>query len=225
MRILIVEDDERIATPIQAELQSQHYVVDLADDGEGGLELAKQTEYDLVLLDLLLPKIDGVNVCNNLRRNGYGGPILMMTARGSTQDKVAGLDAGADDYLVKPFEFDELSARIRALLRRGNSQRPLVLDWGDLKVDPAQCNAFYNSAAVPLTPTEYRMLVFFLRHPKETFSTDALLQRLWISPENPTKDVIKAHMKGLRRKLKEAGLRQDPIETVHGFGYRLKPHQ
>lgn len=225
MRILVVEDDERIATPIQFELECQHYVVDLADDGERGLELAKKTEYDLILLDLLLPRLDGVNVCNNLRRNGYGGPILMMTARSSTQDKVLGLDAGADDYLVKPFEFDELSARIRALLRRGNSQRPLLLAWGNLTVDPAQCNALCNGTTIPLTPTEYRMLIFFLRHPNETFSTDALLQRLWISPENPTRDVIKAHMKGLRRKLKEVGLKQDPIETVHGFGYRLKSHQ
>jgi DNA-binding response OmpR family regulator len=225
MRLLLVEDDERIAFPIRAELQHQHYVVDVASDGERGLELAQMGEYALIVLDLLLPKMDGVSMCHALRMKGYSGPILMMTARSSTQDKVLGLDAGADDYLVKPFELDELSARIRALLRRGGPQSPPILRWGDMHVDPAKCIASYRGKAISLTPTEYRLLTFFLRHPEQTFSTEVLLQSLWLAEDNPTPDVIKAHIKGMRRKLKDAGLVEDLLETVYGFGYRLKPHR
>jgi DNA-binding response OmpR family regulator len=179
----------------------------------------------LVLLDLLLPKVDGITVCHELRRRGFGGPILMMTARGATPNKVLGLDAGADDYLVKPFDLEELSARIRALLRRGKTEGQPVLSWGDLHINPAKCTATFNGAEIALTPTEYRLLTFFLRNCEQIFSTESLLQRLWLSDENRTKDVIKAHMKGLRRKLREAGLTQDVIETIHGFGYRLKPNR
>ncbi len=225
MRILLVEDDSRVALPIQAELEFQRYVVDTAVDGQEGLQRSEQNNYDLILLDLLLPKLDGVAVCTELRRRGYSGPILMMTARSSTQDKVIGLDAGADDYLVKPFELEELAARVRALLRRGVAERAPVLTWGDLKVDPAKCTAYYKDQPIGLTPTEYRLLTFFLRHCEQTFSAAALIQRLWISEENPTRDVIKAHLKGLRRKLREAGLKVDIIETVYGFGYRLKPYR
>jgi DNA-binding response OmpR family regulator len=225
MRLLLVEDDERIAFPIRTELQHQHYVVDVAADGERGLELALMGEYSLIVLDLLLPKMDGVSMCHALRMKGYSGPILMMTARSSTQDKVLGLDAGADDYLVKPFELDELSARIRALLRRGGPQSPPILRWGDLHVDPAKCVASYQGKTISLTPTEYRLLTFFLRHPEQTFSTEVLLQSLWLAEDNPTQDVIKAHIKGMRRKLKDAGLAEDLLETVYGFGYRLKPYR
>lgn len=222
MRLLLVEDDERISAPIKEELQFQHYVVDVAADGKKGLELAKKLDYDLILLDLLLPKLDGVSLCNTLRMDGYGGPILMMTALSSTADKVVGLDAGADDYLVKPFDFDELSARVRALLRRPGSQAPTLLTWGKLQVNPATCQTVYCGKTIPLTPTEYRLLTFFLRHPNRTFGTESLLQRLWLSEENPTTSVIKAHIKGLRRKLKDAGMTSDIIETIYGFGYRLR---
>jgi len=223
MRLLLVEDDPRIADPIKEELQHQHYVVDVAKDGESGLRLAEQSEYSVIVLDLLLPKVDGVSVCHALRSKGYSGPILMITARSSTQDKVLGLDAGADDYLVKPFDLDELSARIRALLRRGGPQTPPVLCWKEVKVDPAKCLVSFREKPVALTPTEYRLLTFFMRNPRQRFSTEALLRNLWLSEENPTADVIKAHVKGLRRKLKEAGLTEDILETVYGFGYQLKP--
>lgn len=225
MRVLLIEDDSRVALPIQAELEYQRYVVDTAVDGREGLLRSEQTNYDLILLDLLLPKLDGVAVCTELRRRGYSGPILMMTARSTTQDKVMGLDAGADDYLVKPFDLEELSARVRALLRRGVPERTPILSWGDVKVDPAKCTVYFKDNLVGMTPTEYRLLVFFLRNSEQTFSADALVQRLWISEENPTRDVIKAHLKGLRRKLRDAGLRVDIVETVYGFGYRLKPYR
>jgi two-component system OmpR family response regulator len=225
MRLLLIEDDKRIAKPITAELQFQNYVVEHAGDGEHGLDLAKRTEYDLILLDLLLPKLDGVSVCNKLRMQGYNRPILMMTALSSTHDKVLGLDSGADDYIVKPFELEELSARIRALLRRGVAQASPLLIWGDLTVDPARCAVACRGVPVSLTPTEYRILTFFLRHPNETFSKEALLQRLWLPEDNLGDDLVKSHMKGLRRKLKDAGITKDLIETVYGFGYRLKSGQ
>jgi DNA-binding response OmpR family regulator len=225
MKLLLVEDDDRIARPIKAELQFQHYLVEQASDGKQGLNLARKNTFDLILLDLLLPKLDGISVCNTLRMEGFDGPILMMTALSSTQDRVLGLDSGADDYLVKPFELDELSARVRALLRRVAVKRSPMMCWGELKVDPARCTAFYQELPVPLTPTEYRLLIFFLRHPKQTFSKEALLQHLWLPDESLDEDVIKAHMKGLRRKLKIAGLTKDLIETVYGFGYRLKSDQ
>lgn len=222
MRILLVEDDQRIANPIEAELEYQRYVVDRAVDGQAALEMARGHEYDLILLDLLLPKLDGITVCHELRKMNYAGPILVMTARSSTQDKVLGLDSGADDYLVKPFDLEELSARVRALLRRGSSDRQSLLHWQDLIIDPGKCTAEYKGNPIPLTPTEYRLLTFFLRHPNRTFSAEALWQRLWLADENPTRDVIKTHMKGLRKKLREAGITQEVIETVYGFGYRLK---
>lgn len=225
VRILVVEDDERIALPVQAELEHQHYVVDVASDGQAALELSARSHYDLIVLDLLLPRMDGITVCTEVRRSGYSGPILIMTARGTTQDQVIGLDAGADDYLVKPFDLEVLSARIRALLRRGTGERLPVLKWGELKVDPAKCTVYLHEEPVLLTPTEYRLLVFFLRNSEQTFSPNALIQRLWLGDEKPTRDVIKAHLKGLRRKLKEAGLKVDIIETVYGFGYRLKPNK
>jgi DNA-binding response OmpR family regulator len=225
MRLLLIEDDNRIAKPIKAELQYQNYVVEHAKDGEQGLDLVTRTEYDLILLDLLLPKLDGISVCNKLRIDGFDRPILMMTALSGTQDKVLGLDAGADDYIVKPFELEELSARVRALLRRGVNKGLPLLTWGELSVDPARCVASFRGKPVSLTPTEYRILTFFLRHPNETFSKEAILQRLWLPEETVGDDLVKSHMKGLRRKLKEAGITQDLIETVYGFGYRLKSNQ
>ena len=175
-----------------------------------------------MLLNLPLPK--SISVCHDLRKRGFSGPILIMTDRGSTHDKVLGLDAGADDYLVKPYDLDELSARIRALVRRGKSEEKPILTWGELKVDPANCSVMFRESMVSLTPTEYRLLTFFLRNSGQTFNAESLIERLWLAEESPTKDVIKAHIKGLRRKLREAGLTQHVVETVYGFGYRLKAY-
>jgi two-component system response regulator QseB len=222
MRLLLVEDDDRIATPIKEELEFQYYIVDKASDGEQAISMARKVRYDLVLLDLLLPKTNGMTVCNTLRADGFLQPILMMTALGTTHDKVAGLDAGADDYIVKPFELEELLARVRAMLRRGKGQGVPLLHWGQVTIDPAKCVVTYKDKPIALTATEYRLLAFFLRHPDETFSKEAIFERLWLPGEESNTDVIKTYVKLLRRKMSEAGVPVDPLETIYGFGYRLK---
>ncbi|MBU6454532.1 MAG: response regulator transcription factor [Cyanobacteria bacterium REEB67] len=224
-KILLVEDDDRIAAPVREDLENQSYFVDRAADGETGLQLASQTAYDLILLDLMLPKIDGFSLCEKLRSTGYKGAILMLTGRNSKYDKIQGLDSGADDYLVKPFDIDELAARVRALLRRNSDDRKPLLSCGALIIDTAACSISYDGQPVALTPTEYRLLVLFLRHPGRTFSKDELLEKLWSIGENPVADVIKAHMKGLRGKLAAAGAPREIIETVYGMGYRLSTSQ
>lgn len=224
MKVLIVEDDERISAPLKEELEHQQYIVDLAADGESALTMASDDFYDLILLDIMLPRLSGMDVCRRLRQDGCKSAIVMITARDKTQDKIMGLDAGADDYLVKPFELDELSARVRAVLRRNSESRDPVLRAGLLALDPTSCLVTFNERAIELTPTEYRLLSHFLRNPKRTFNKDQLIDRLWPPEEMPTEDVVKAHIKGLRNKLSKAGADRDLIETVYGFGYRLKVH-
>lgn len=222
MKILIVEDDDRIAVPIKEDLQNQHYLVDIAKDGECGLALSTASRYDLVLLDVMLPKLDGIELCQRLRQSGYTGPILMLTARASKADKIHGLDSGADDYLVKPFDIDELNAHIRALLRRGSETQASKLEHGPLVMDLTACSVSFENRPVELTPTEYRILMLFLRNPERIFNRVELFEKLWLLHETPTDAVVKAHIKGLRNKLQTAGAPRDIIETVHGFGYRLR---
>lgn len=221
MRILVVEDDYRIVKPLKEDLEHQKYVVDYALDGEQAWEFCNSEAYDLILLDWMLPKLDGVTLCQKLRQNGYAGKILMLTARGEKLDKIYGLDAGADDYVVKPFDLEELGARIRAHLRR-NSQTNTTLNVGDLKADLKSADIKYKGGKVELTPTEYRLLLTFLRNPGQTFSARDLIEKLWHFEEAPTESVIKSHIKGLRNKLFRAGCPKNAVETVFGFGYRLK---
>lgn len=178
--------------------------------------------YDLAILDLMLPKLNGLELCKKLRQSGYTLPILMLTARDTSLDKVAGLDVGADDYVVKPFDLKELLARIRALLRRGGAIAPPILERGALHLDPATCQVTYEDSRLAVTPKEYSLLEFFLRHPGRVFSPDAILNHLWSSDDPPGKETIKVHLRGLRQKLKAAGAADDLIETVYGLGYRLK---
>jgi two-component system, OmpR family, response regulator QseB len=224
MRILIVEDDARIALPLKEELEHQQHFVQVAEDGELGFNLSAAENYDLILVDVMLPKLDGVRLCEKLRAHGCEASIIMITARDTTANKIIGLDAGADDYLVKPFEVEELLARIRAVMRRNKEPRDQVLMWGDLSLDTALCEARFNSQLIDLTPTEFKLLAHFLRNPQRTFSKDALITRLWLNEEPPTDDVIKTHIKGLRQGLSRAGAPREMIETVYGFGYRLKRH-
>ena len=224
MKVLIVEDDDRIAAPIKEELEHQQYLVHTAFDGEAGLELATNDHYDLILLDIMLPKLDGVQICRALRERGCKSAILMITACDKTSNKIAGLDSGADDYLVKPFELDELLARIRAVMRRNIETRDPVLRWSDLVLDPITCEVRYREQPINLTPTEFRLLAHFLRNPNRTFNKDELVNRLWLPDEMPTDTVIKAHIKGLRNKLERAGAPRNMIETIYGFGYRLSQH-
>ncbi len=220
MRILLIEDDERIADALAEALTDQRYVVDIAKNGQVGQEFVEAFPYNLILLDVMLPKLDGVTLCRQLRRNGYSMPILMLTARDTSTDKVMALDAGADDYVVKPFDLQELIARVRALLRRGVTILPPVLEWGNLRLDPSSCKVTYNEQVLRLTPKEYQIIELFLRNTHRVFNRGELLAHLWSLEEPPGEETVKVHIRGLRQKLKLAGA-VDLIETVYGLGYRL----
>jgi len=222
MRILIVEDDQRIANALGEALEDKHYIVDLAFDGEQGWEFIKAFPYDLMVLDWMLPKLDGISLCKRLRNSGYMTPVLMLTARDTSQDKVIGLDVGADDYVVKPFDLAELTARIRALLRRGNTALPPILEWKGLRLDPNTYEVKYQEQSLHLTPKEYGLLELFLRNPQLVLSRNQILDHLWSCQEPPTEEAVKVHIKDLRKKLRNVGGPPDFIETVYGLGYRLK---
>ncbi|HLO50234.1 MAG TPA: response regulator transcription factor, partial [Kamptonema sp.] len=179
MRILLVEDDDRIAQALAEALTDQHYAVDIAADGQEGWDFAESNNYDLILLDLMLPKINGIILCKKLRSSGLQTPILMLTAKDTSTDKVIGLDAGADDYVIKPFDLPELAARIRALLRRGSTTLPPVLEWGNLRLNPNTCDVTYESNLLHLTPKEYTLLELFLRTGGRVLTRSAILDRLW----------------------------------------------
>jgi diguanylate cyclase (GGDEF)-like protein len=225
MRLLLAEDDAELAEFLKAQLAGKRYghLVDVAADGEEAWELAQMIPYDLVISDVMLPKLDGISLCRRLRAHGQKMPILLMTARTNSNDKVLGLDAGADDYILKPFDVEELEARVRALLRRGNTDGSPLLVWGELQVDPNSCQVTYAQQTLHLTPKEYSLLELFLRSPKRMFSRSDILDHLWAFEDPPEEDTVKAHVKGLRQKLKRSGADGDFIETVYGLGYRLKP--
>lgn len=222
MKILIVEDDERLTEALAEDLSDQNYTVEIAGNGLMGWELATTYHYDLILLDIMLPQLDGITLCQRLRSQGNTTPVLMLTARDTTSDKVVGLDAGADDYLVKPFELQELAARTRALLRRNQANLSFKLSWGELTLDPNCCEVTYKNASLSLTPKEYRLLEMFLRNGRRVFTRTQILDHLWAFESCPEEDTVRAHIKGLRQKLKLAGAPPDLIETVYGLGYRLK---
>ncbi|MBE9016845.1 response regulator [Chroococcidiopsidales cyanobacterium LEGE 13417] len=222
MRILLIEDDECVAKALRNVLQQQNYVVDTATDGQTGWDLIQTFTYDLILLDVILPKLDGIKLCQRLRDRKYQTPVLLITAQDSSDRKVMGLDAGADDYLVKPFDMPELLARIRVLLRRQSKPILQALEWGDLRLQCGTCEVTYGDRVLHLTPNEYRLLELFLRHPQLVLSRGEILDRVWAVPEAPKEDTVTAHIKGLRQKLKQVGAPADLIETVYGLGYRLK---
>lgn len=223
MRILLVEDDDSIAQVLEKGFTEEHYAVDAARDGQMGWQLVNAFSYDLIVLDVVLPKLDGIEFCQKLRRGGYQMPVLMVTALDSSRRKIAGLNAGADDYITKPFELDELLARVRVLLRRAQTPMLALLRWGDLQLNPNSQEVTYGGAALSLTPKEYRLLELFLRKSSQVFSRSAIIDNLWNCGEAPGEDTVTAHIKGLRRKLTEAGAPADLIKTVYGVGYRLKP--
>lgn len=222
MRVLLVEDNQSLATAIAAALIEQRYVVDVVYDGQAAWQQATTLAYDLILMDMMLPKLNGVHLCQRLRFHGYSIPILMLTALDTTTDKIAGLDAGADDYVVKPIDLQELLARMRALLRRGSSLSPPVLEWGDLHLDPSTYEVTYKNQLLHLTPKEYSLLELFLRSGRRVLSRGVIIEKLWSLEEPPGEDTVKAHIKSLRQKLKAVGVPSDLIETVHSIGYRLK---
>jgi len=221
VRILIVEDDVRIAEPIAADLRRQGHVVDVAADGRSGLQFARTGVYDLLLLDIMLPEIDGIEMARQLRAERSPSLILMLTARDTLGDKVTSLDVGADDYVVKPVALEELSARIRALGRRGFEARETILAHGELRLDPEARRAFVGQMVLALTPAEYALLEAFLRNPRQTLSKTSLLDKISGFDRAAGDESIKTHVTNLRRKIRESGGAPEAIETVYGYGYRL----
>ena len=222
MRILIVDDDEILVDVLKRSLLSQRHVVEVAEDGEMGWEYVQTGEYELIVLDVNLPGLDGISLCEKMRAEGYATPILLMTAKNATQDRILGLDAGADDYLTKPLDLGELNARIRALSRRGEVATTSVLEVNGLALDPSSCEVSYQQQPIKLTAKEYSLLEIFLRHPARVFSRSQILDKIWTFDDPPLEESVKAHIKGLRKKLKKAGV-VDWIENVYGIGYRLNP--
>lgn len=222
MRILLVEDDFRLAETLAEALTDQRYVVDVVSDGESGWEQVKVLNYDLMLLDLMLPELDGMSLCQRLRSHGYSMPVLMLTACDTVTDKINGLDAGADDYVVKPVDLGELFARVRALLRRGNSCSPPILEWGNLRLDPSTYEVSYADKTLHLTPKEYSLLELLLRSGRRVLSRSVIIENIWSLEAPPEEDTVKVHIRSLRQKLKAAGAPDNLIETVHSMGYRLR---
>jgi two-component system copper resistance phosphate regulon response regulator CusR len=221
MKILVVEDDRKVAGFIEQGLREEGYAVDVAKDGEEATTLAHVNDYDAILLDLMLPKKNGLQVASELRREGRRTPILMLTARDATEDVVRGLDAGADDYLSKPFKFDELLARMRALTRRGGAARLDRLTYGSLELDRLRHKARANSHLLDLTPREFQLLEHFMLHPEEVIRRTELLEKVWDMHFDPESNVVDVHVGNLRRKLKDAGC-DGLIQTVRGVGFCLK---
>lgn len=223
MRILLAEDDDRVAEPLMEALRDRHYLVDWAMTGPEAWDQAEMTIYDAIILDVMLPGLDGISLCRRLRDRRATVPILLLTGRDTSLDKVIGLDAGADDYVVKPFDLAELLARIRALLRRGQALPEAILTWGQLALNPQTCEVRYDGAPIVVSAKEYELLELFLRSPNRTFDRAMLLDQLWSFEVAPTEEAIKAHIRRLRQKLAEAGAPKTLIETRYGLGYRLNP--
>jgi two-component system OmpR family response regulator len=221
VRILVVEDDPKAARFVKQGLQEEGHVVDVADDGNEGARLAHINTYDLFILDIQVPGISGLELARELRRSGFETPILMLTARDSTQDVVRGLDAGADDYLTKPFAFDELLARVRALTRRQLAGPAGLLRYGDLEMDRLARSVRLAGRAIDLSPREFRLLEFFLLSPEQVVTRTRLLERVWDMTFDPETNVVEAHISNLRRKLEEQGTPR-LIQTVRGSGYALR---
>ncbi|MEL6553352.1 MAG: response regulator transcription factor [Cyanobacteria bacterium J06621_11] len=221
MRILLVEDDTRLAETLAEALSDQRYVVDIAADGEAGWDQMQMLEYDLIVLDVMLPELDGISLCKRLRSHNHDLPILMLTACDTVHNEVSGLDAGADDYVVKPVDLQKLFARVRALLRRGSGSSSPILEWGDLQLDPSTYEVSYALNPVRLTPKEYSLLELLLRNGRRVLSRSVMIEHVWSLDSPPEEHTVKVHIRGLRQKLKAAGASADLIETVHSMGYRL----
>jgi len=222
MKLLIVDDDRDTTAALSTFLTARQFTVDIASDGQSALELVETVPYDLIVLDVMLPDGDGISLCRAIRQRHQTVPILLLTAKDEVGDRVSGLEAGADDYLTKPYDPSELLARIRALLRRGNTPITEVLCWGNLQLDPHACEVTYQGNLIKLTPKEYKLLELFLRYPRRIFDRRTLLDRVWSMDEYPGEEAVTTQIRGLRRKLQAAGLHPDPIETLYGLGYRLR---
>jgi DNA-binding response OmpR family regulator len=221
MRLLVIEDEPDLAEGLARGLRHHGYAVDIAFDGLGGWELANANEYDLLILDLNLPGMDGLEVCRRVRASHPALLVLMLTARSGPDERVVGLDLGADDYLVKPFHFAELVARIRALLRRDMRARTPLLQYKNLKLDPIARVAWLSKRRLELTGKEFSILEYLMRHQGEVVSQETLLEHVWDMQANPLTNTVRVHINSLRRKLEDMAETSCYIETCIGHGYRL----
>jgi len=221
MRILIVEDDPNLSGFIQKGLREERYAVDLAQDGEEGLLMASTTPYDLVVLDVMLPKLDGFTLCRRLRAAGNTAPILLLTARGTVEDRVTGLDIGADDYLTKPFAFAELLARVRALIRRKGNEHTPRLTVADLEIDPLSHRVWRAGREITLTNKEYALLEYLVRNPERVLTRTGIIEHVWDIHYDGMTNIVDVHIRALRAKV-DRGFSPPLIHTVRGVGYVLK---
>jgi len=221
MRVLVVEDDQPLVRIMTKSLESNGFEVTSAFDGEDGLRAARDDRPDAIVLDLQLPRLNGVDLCRRLRSEGNAVPILMLTARSTVPDRIGGLDAGADDYLVKPFSLGELAARLRALGRRGKT-KPQVIEAGPLQLDTGAREARVNGSPVELTGTEFALLEYLMQNAGQVLSRDQLREEVWGEGFEPASNVVDIYVHYVRRKLKAAGLEADPIRTVRGLGYAFR---
>ena len=222
MHILVVEDDAPLARIVKKSLESGGHTVQVAVDGQEGLDLGRQRSHDAVVLDIQLPKVNGMDVCRMLREDGNRVPIIMLTARSAVADRINGLDAGADDYLPKPFSLAERQARLRALSRRGQPSDNEVLESGALTLDPAARELRVNGVVVEMTGTELALLEHLMQNAGVVLSRDQLREHVWGDGPEPTSNVVDIYVHYVRRKLKSAGLTEDPIRTVRGLGYAFR---
>jgi two-component system OmpR family response regulator len=221
MRLLVVEDSPKMASLLRRGLTEEGYAVDVVSNGVDGVWLATEEPFDAIVLDVVLPDIDGFEVCRRLRRAERWAPLLMLTARDDVSDRVRGLDAGADDYLTKPFAFEELFARVRSLVRRGPHERSPVLEVGDLALDPAEHSARRGREPVHLTPKEFALLQYFMQHPGEALSRPRLLEHVWDFAFDGDPNIVDVYVGYLRDKI-DRPFRRASLETVRGIGYRLR---
>ena len=220
-KILLVEDETELCSLISDWLSDEHHLVEVADAGDQGLQLLRDRIYDLAILDIMLPQLNGIEVCRQFRESGGIIPVLMLTARSAISDKEAGLDAGADDYLTKPFNLRELSARVRALLRRPTSAPVNEFKSGELRLDRRACKVFRGNEEIHLHPKEFGLLEFLMRNAGEVFNAEQLIERIWGSDSNIVPDTIRTHIKTLRKKI---DLPDEPslIQNVRGMGYKIE---
>jgi len=221
MRILVVEDEKKVASFIKKGLEEEHYAVDIAYDGEEGLALAQINEYDLILLDIMLPKLDGMEVLRRIRGNGSSVPVLILTAKDSVEDIVTGLDTGSDDYLTKPFSFAELVARVRALLRRKAKEKTDILTVSDLSLSTSTRRVKRGEREIELTPKEYSLLEYLMRNPNRILTRTLITEHVWDYHFDPETNVIDVYVNYLRKKI-DHGFEKKLIHTIRGSGYMMK---
>lgn len=222
MKLLVVEDEHRIAAAIKKGLEQEHYIVDLAYDGTEGFDLASSESYDCIILDLMLPGMDGVTICKTLRKEGKHTPILMLTAKGQLSDKIEGFESGADDYLTKPFAFEELLARIRALTKRPKQMTEAILTLADLSLHPETYEVMRGKKFIRLSSKEFSLLEYMMRHPHTVLTKDQIIAHVWEYSSDILPNTVEVYMKNLRAKIDAPFASKKPlITTVRGFGYKI----